>query len=272
MNHRVTIFVVLLSASLVGCEMFNKKAPSGKFSWDNVLSSCGVGDLQKSKPLYFGAGNANGVGTIWSFDETTKDYFPTSQLKDLTDRSDIVYENFEIECKGDVRSGIEFDVGLSAKPVVYPFSAEIKSSIGNASSAKVSVEKIVQEDAFWDRFNEEFDNLPAESRIKKGVELNNRYVIGRAWKIKGFKAVLSYQNNSAASAKAALDAKIGTGDLGMSVKQTSDNTLEISSPHELYIAGVLRKLSTIGVSASSADVVMDWVEVPDNANINPPLK
>jgi hypothetical protein len=148
-------------------------------------------------------------------DSTTDDYFPASQLSDVTTRKDIIFTNAELACKGEVKSGVNFQVGVSAKPVVYPVSGEIQNALNNALSGKVSVNSIVQEDAYWDRFNEEFKKLPTESAIKEGIALNNRYVVGRAWKIKGFKAVLSYQGNSAVSAKAALDAKVASGSLGV---------------------------------------------------------
>ncbi|MNQ83383.1 hypothetical protein D3C85_984610 [compost metagenome] len=178
--------------------------------------------------------------------------------------------NAELACAGEVKSGVDFQVGVSAKPVVYPVSGEMQSTFNNAVSAKVSVSSIVQEDAYWDRFNQEFKKLPANGVIMDGVALNNRFVVGRAWKIKGFKAVLGYQGDNAASAKAALDAKVASGSLGISVKLTDNNTLEISSTQDLYVAGVLRKLSPGGVLAGTAETVSDWVPVLDNAKINPP--
>ena len=215
------------------------------------MASCGVSDLQKSKPLYFGAANLNGVGAIWSLDAATGDYFPASQLTAITARKDIIFLNTPLACSGEVQSGVDFEVGVSAKPVVYPVSGEIQGTFNNAISAKVSVNSIVQEDAYWDSFNEEFKKLPADGGIKEGVALGNRYIVGRAWKIQGFKAVLSYDGNNAVSAKAALDAKAATGTLGISVKLTDKNTLEVSSTQDLYVAGVLRKLSPGGVSAGS---------------------
>lgn len=270
MNYRLTLAAAAMSLCLMGSSCDREKSPEARASWERVLSSCGVSDLQKSKPLYFGAANGNGVGSIWSLDSATGDYFPASQLTDVTSRKDIVFANVELACAGEVKSGVEFQVGGSAKPVVYPVSGEIQTTFNNAVSAKVSVSSIVQEDAYWDRFNAEFRNLPANGTILEGVALNNRYVVGRAWKIRGLKAVLSYQGNNAASAKAALDAKVASGSLGMSVKLTDNNTLEISSTQDLYVAGVLRKLSPGGVSAGTAEAVTDWVPVQDNAKINPP--
>lgn len=270
MNYRVLPLAVAMSLCLMGASCNRGKAPQAKESWERVLASCGVSDLHKSRPLYFGAANLNGVGSIWSLDAATGDYFPASQLADVTARKDIIFPNNELACSGEVKSGTDFKVGVSAKPVVYPVSGEIQSTLNNAVSAKVSVNSIAQEDAYWDRFNEEFKKLPANGAIMDGVALNNRYVVGRAWKIKGFKAVLRYEGNNAVSAKAALDAKVATGTLGMSVKLTDNNTLEVSSTQDLYIAGVLRKLSPGGVSAGSAEVVSDWVPALDNAKVNPP--
>ncbi|MNK78114.1 hypothetical protein D3C87_977330 [compost metagenome] len=269
MKSRMT-FVTTLLLCLMGASCENGKVPEARATWERVLLSCGVSDLQKSKPLYFGAANGNGVGSIWALDGETGDYFPASQLTDVTSRKDIVFMNAELACAGEVKSGVDFQVGVSAKPVVYPVSGEMQSTFNNAVSAKVSVSSIVQEDAYWDRFNQEFKKLPANGVIMDGVALNNRFVVGRAWKIKGFKAVLGYQGDNAASAKAALDAKVASGSLGISVKLTDNNTLEISSTQDLYVAGVLRKLSPGGVLAGTAETVSDWVPVLDNAKINPP--
>lgn len=269
MTFRLIPIALVIPLCLIGASC-DTRAPEGKESWERVLGSCGVSDLQKSRPLYFGAANGNGVGSIWSLDATTGDYFPTSQLSDITVRKDIIFSNIEIACSGKVQSGVDFEVGASAKPVVYPVSGEIQSTFKNAVSAQVSVQSIVQEDAYWDRFQEEFKKLPADGSIMDGVELNNRFIIGRAWKIKGFKAVLSYQGNNAVTAKAAFDAKAATGSLGVSAKLTDNNTLEISTSQELYIAGVLRKLSPGGVSAGSTELISDWIPVPESANVNPP--
>lgn len=270
MNTRIIPTAAAMSLCLMGASCNHGKVPNPKDSWDRVLSLCGVSDLTKSKPLYFGASNGNGVGSIWSLDSTTGDYFPASQLSDVTVRKDIVFTNAEMACAGEVKSGFDFRVGVSAKPIVYPVSGEVQNTINNAVSAKVSVNSIVQEDAYWDRFNEEFKRLPREGAIREGVELNNRYVVGRAWKIKGFKAVLSYQGNNAVSAKAALDAKVATGSLNVSIKLSDNNTLEISSIQDLYVAGVLRKLSPGGVSAGTAEAISDWVSVAEYAKVNPP--
>lgn len=270
MNYRMISAAAATSLFLMGSSCQHGSAPAAKATWDRVLSSCRVSDLQKSKPLYFGAANGNGVGSIWSLDGVTGDYFPASQLADVTPRKDIVFTNVELACAGEVKSGVDFEVGVSAKPVVYPVSGEIQSTFSNAVSAKVSVSSILQEDAYWDRFNQEFKKLPPNGAIMDGVGLNNRFVVGRAWKIKGFKAVLNYQGNNATSAKAALDAKVASGSLGVSVKLTDNNTLEISSIQDLYVAGVLRKLSPGGVSAGTAETVTDWVSAIENAKINPP--
>lgn len=270
MAYKYFPLAAIIGLSLMGASCNHGKSPDPAASWERVLSSCGASALQGSKPLYFGAANRNGVGSIWSFDATTKDYWPMSQLTDVTVRKDVVFDNVEVACSGDVKSGIEFQVGGSVKPVVYPVSGEIQTTLNNAKTAKVSVSSIVQEDAYWDRFNDEFKKLPPSGSILSGVELNNRFVVGRAWKIKGFRAVLTYEGNNAVSAKAAFDAKAATGSLGVSAKLTDNNTLEISSSQELYVAGVLRRLSPTGVSAGSAGTVTDWVSAADEAKINPP--
>jgi hypothetical protein len=271
MKHRTACLLAVCSLSLMGASCERDRSAQGKAAWEQVLSLCGVSDLHKSKPLYFGAANGNGVGSIWSFDGATGDYFPASQLSDITSRADIVFQNVELACSGDARSGIEFQVGAGAKPVVYPLSADVQGAFSKASSAKVSVSGIVQEDAYWDRFNQEFKNLPADSKIKEGVALNNRFVVGRAWKIKGFKATLNYQGDSAIGAKAALDAKVASGNLTVSVKLVDSSTLELSSTQDLYVAGVLRKLSPGGVSAGTGEVISDWVPAAENAKVNPPI-
>ncbi|MGX1089176.1 hypothetical protein [Pseudomonas sp. AP3_22 TE3818] len=269
MNIRLPLVTLVMPLCLMGASC-HKQVPEGGKTWEYVLKSCGASDLQNSKPLYFGAANGNGVGTIWSYDLDTKDYYPTSQLSDITTRKDIVFSNVEIACSGSVQSGLAFDVGVTAKPVVYPVSGEIQGAFKNAESAKVSVQSIVQEDAYWDRFNSEFKKLPEDGSIMSGVEKNNRFIVGRAWKVKGLKAVLSYQGENAIAAKAAIDAKAATGTLGVSAKLTDNNTLEISSSQDLYIAGVLRKLSPGGLSAGSGETVSDWISVPENSNVIPP--
>jgi len=269
MKYKLIPIASVISLCFMVASCNHGRAPVGSTSWEGVLSSCGVGDLQKSKPLYFGAANGNGVGSIWSLDSTTGNYWPASQLTDVTNRKDIVFTNTPLACSGEVKAGIDFEVGASAKPVVYPVSGEIQTTFNNAETAKVSVNSIVQEDAYWDRFNEAFKKLPANGAIMDGVELQNRYVVGRAWKIKGFHAVLTYQGNKAVGVKAALDAKAATGSLGVSVKLTDNNTLEISSTQDLYVAGVLRKLSPGGVSAGAGARVDDWVPAVENAKINP---
>lgn len=250
---------------LMGSSCRHGEAPPAKATWKKVLASCGATDLSKSKPLYFGAANGNGVGSIWSLDKGTGDYFPASQLVDVTARKDIVFTNADLACSGEVKSGLDFQLGGSAKAVVYPVSGELQTTFNNATNIKVSVTSIVQEDAYWDRFNQELKKVPLTNPIMEGIQLDNRYVVGRAWKIKGFKATLSYQGNDAVSAKATVDQKVATGSLGVSVKLTDNNTLEISSTQDLYVAGVLRKLSPTGVSAGSAELVMDWVAVPEKA-------
>lgn len=270
MKHKLIPVATVISLCLMGAACEHGRTPKAKASWERVLSSCGAGDLQKSKPLYFGAANGNGVGSIWSLDSETGDYWPASQFTDVTSRKDIVFTNAELACSGEVKAGIEFEVGVSAKPVVYPVSGEIQSTFNNAETAKVSVSSIVQEDAYWDRFNNEFKKLPPSGAIMSGVELNNRYIVGRAWKIKGFHAVLTYQGNKAVGAKAALDAKAATGALGVSIKLTDNNTLEISSTQDLYVAGVLRRLSSGGVSAGPAETIVDWVPAAENAKIKSP--
>lgn len=269
MDIRLSLAVLVVPLCLMGSSC-NGTAPNAAKSWESVLKSCGASDLQVSKPLYFGAANGNGVGTIWSYDSVTKDYFPASQLSDITTRQDIVFTNVELECSGSVRSGIDFEVGVGAKPVVYPVSGEIQSVFKNAISANVSVQSIVQEDAYWDRFNLEFRKLPFDGPIMNGVELNNRYIVGRAWKVKGLKAELKYEGDNAVSAKATIDAKAAAGTIGVSARLKDNNTLEISSSQDMYIAGVLRKLSPSGLSAGSSEVVSDWVQVPDGSNVTPP--
>ncbi|SAL49814.1 hypothetical protein AWB67_02275 [Caballeronia terrestris] len=268
-KHDIKLVILLALSPCIMAASCNNRAPTLDNSWERVLSSCGVSDLQKSKPLYFGAANKNGVGSIWSKDVTTGDYYPTSQFSDITSQAGIVFNNVVLSCSGEAKSGIDFSVGVSAKPVIYPVSGEISNALSTAKSAKVSVESIVEEDAYWDKFNSAFSALPADGSIKKGVELNNRVVVGRAWKIKGFHAVLTYQGSDALTAKAALDAKVASASLNVATKLTGDNTLEVSSSDELYVAGVFRKLSPSGVSAGLSGV-SDWEELPTDAIAGPP--
>lgn len=261
---------ILISLCITFASCNHDGVQRSESAWENVLESCGASGLINSKPLYFGAANANGVGSIWSLDETTGDYWPTSQFKDITSRTDIIYTNKKQQCEGDVKSGVEVGVDASIQPVFYPVSGEINAALANVKSAQVKVDSIVLEEAWWDKFNEELRKLPANGAIKSGIEFNNRFIVGRAWKIQGFKAVLIYKGNAAAGAKAIFDAKAAAGTLGVSTKLTSDSTLEISSTEDLYIAGVLRKLSPTGVSAGSQRTVGDWVPAAANAKVNPP--
>ncbi|WP_131679679.1 hypothetical protein [Metapseudomonas furukawaii] len=269
--YKKTISVATVSAltmTIASCSSINGEV--SRQSWEQVLSQCGVSDFNKSEPLFFGAANANGVGSIWALDSETGDYWPRSQFTDITARSDVLFTNREFQCSGKVKDGLNFEVGANAKPVVYPVSVDVQASISSAKTAIVSVSSIVQEDAYWDRFNDEFTKLPADSSIKRGAELGNRYIVGRAWKITGFHALLTYEGDQALSAKAALDSEVATGSLDAAIKLTSNNTLEISSSQELYIAGVLRKLSPSGVAAGSGEAIGDWVPATNNAKINPP--
>ncbi|MFC5477772.1 hypothetical protein [Massilia suwonensis] len=243
------------------------KEKTGKASWEDVLAKCGLGDMQKSKTLYFGASNGNGVGSIWSLDSTTGDMWPTSQLSDVTSRRDIVFSNKEFGCSGEATSGMDFDVKAGAKPVVYPISGEVQAAFANASSVKVRVTSILQEDAYWDSFNQEFAKLPMDGQIRKGVELGNRMVMARAWKVRGFQATIQYSQDISSGVKANIDAKVASGNLGVSAKWKNANSLEISSTQDLYIAGVFRKLSPTGVSA--AIVSSEFAELPINAHVQP---
>lgn len=262
------ILIVLSLLLISACT--DHDAPSAKRSWEQVLKSCGASDLQKTPPLYFGAANGNGVGSIWSVDAGTGDYWPTSQLSDITSRSDIVFSNTEFACSGEVKDGISFNVGGAAKPVIFPVSASIQNAFSKAVTAKVSVKSIVQEDAFWDRFNAEFSKLPNDDPIKQGVQLNNRLIVARAWKIRGFQATLTLKDSDAASVKAEFDAKVASGTVGITVQVVNDATLSISSSQDLYVAGVFRKLSAGGVAAASENAVGDLVAVPDDARVAPP--
>lgn len=261
--------VLLALTMLMACT--DNPSPASKVSWEHVLRSCGASDLQKTPPLYFGAANGNGVGSIWSVDTGTDDYWPTSQLSDMTSRDDIVFLNSELACSGDVKTGIVFEAGVGAKPIMFPVSVDVQTAFEKASIAKVSVSSIVQEDAFWDRFNAVFSKLPADSAIKQGVQLNNRLVVARAWKIKGFQATLTFKDNDAVKLKAQFDAKLASGTTGVTVKVISDNTLNVSSTQDMYVAGVFRKLSAGGVSAGSGNVIGDLLPTPDNARLTPPM-
>jgi hypothetical protein len=267
---RYSLGIISAAVALFVASIFLRNEPTGKASWEYVLKACGVGDLQKTRPLYFGASNRNGVGSIWIFDETTGDTFPASQLRDLTTRDDVVFSNIELACSGDVRSGVVFNAGASSSPVIFPASVSVKEAINQAVDVRVSVDGIVQEDAFWDRFNQEFQKLDANHPIRQGVELNNRRVMARAWKVRGFKATLSFNQDSALSVKAQLDEAQSAGKADATLQVVDDRTLQISSVGDLYIAGVFRKLSPSGLSAATGGVVSDLVSTPENANVAPP--
>ncbi|WP_247539232.1 hypothetical protein [Ralstonia pseudosolanacearum] len=239
------------------------------FAWESILADCGATDLQKSKPFYFGAANVNGVGSIWTRD-SEGDYYPTSQFTSLTEKKDIVYDNKPVTCSGSAKHGMSFSLGAGAKPVVYPASAEIQAAFTNAKSAVVSVDSIVMEDAYWDAMNAVLTSLPADNAIRKGIGLNNRLMVGRAWKVKGLRAVLNYDSSVAATAKAAIDAKAASGTLNVDTKLTNDKTLEITSKDEMYVAGVFRKLTPAGVAAGTGSQIGDWQSVSDTAKVRVP--
>jgi hypothetical protein len=259
---------VILVAGMAGAiVIYARRAPVGTASWETVLQACGASDLQKTRPLYFGAANANGVGSIWSVDSSTGDYWPSSQLQDITSRQDIVFTNAAFSCSGEVRSGVAFNMDFNAKPVVFPASLVLREALSQAVSAKVSVESIVQQDAYWDRFNAEIGKLPLEHPVMRGIQLANRVVVARAWKVRRFAAVLSYEGKGAVRSKAELDHEVASGNVNLSIELVSDNTLKISSDEDLYVAGVFRKLSPGGVSAGTSEILGEWISVPETAQV-----
>jgi hypothetical protein len=232
--------VVVAAICLAGCD-------EAKEAWTNVLKKCMRSDLM-GKTLYFGPSNGVGPGSIWRPD--SKGYYIRWIIDDVTNKpqSSLIQEGEWAQCSGQYSSKLDVKPSAMLETKVQPVSGDLAADLNRAVSITAKVDKWRTEDLKEGPWLQWLRSLPTDNGYRVDARNKNFRVCLRAYKISGFAAQLRFSSDVAAALKAKYSDQVKLGDVGASVslKWTSDTTLEVGSLEDFYIAGELGSVEVVG--------------------------
>lgn len=241
------------AAVILGC-----KDPDTKAGWMSVAKACAVSDLNGTKVLFFGPSNVLGPGSIWR-EASAADgggYRVRWDSNALPAEPKWSKGGGEFACQGSKKTSFSGGATAGFASDLAPLSADIKADFAKAKNVEVKASMMKWDLLLEGPFEEAVLGLPSNSLVKQDLAKPGRLVLYRALKVSGFEAKLTFDNSTSGDLKAkytggALKAVNGELGVGMNMKWTSANELEISAPSDFYIAGELVKFAAGGGFAAS---------------------
>lgn len=229
-----------------------------KTAWTAVAKDCAVSDLNSSKMLFFGPSNVLGPGSIWR-EASPSDgggYRVRWDSTALPPEPKWSKGGGEFSCQGSKRTSFSGGATASFASDLAPLSADIKADFSKAKNIEVKASMMKWDLLLEGPFEQTVVGLPAGSPVKQDLAKPGRLVLYRALKVSGFEAKLTFDNSTSGELKAkytggALKSVNGALGVGMNLKWTSANELELSAPSDFYIAGELVRFDAGGGFAAA---------------------
>lgn len=253
MPRRTSTFLAVAVLSLVSvpCDASGRR-PAADASWKEVIKRC-ADNPTLGKLIYFGPSNVVGPGSIW---RKTDDGYNLRRLFSDLGGADVVKPLIQVgnpaSCTGISSSSFKIGLQASLENKIVPVSAGLGIDYKKAREVKVTVDSWA-----WDQIVEGsfVDFVKAHpNSYTQDISQPARFFIGKALKIIGFTAELTFSREVAAELKAQYSgpvASLGQSDLAASlpISWKNDTTLVIKAGAEpFYVAGELWDYSDVGVA------------------------
>lgn len=217
----VVTLVLLLGAS---CR------ESADRAWEEVLSRCADSD-QIANVLFFGFSSNVGPGSIWRETESNG-YLAVRPFPEFDGAESIFNRGTPNICEGEARRFTNIGTEVAGKVrSILPASASF--SVSDADTIALSTPSWAWDQVYVGVFADYVGQLEADHPFRRDLE-NDRLVVGRALRLNGYKADLTFANERIADIRAAHPSGIVEG--GVTGRWTSDRTLSMSSSEPIYVA------------------------------------
>ena len=253
MPRQISTFLALAVVSLVAvpCDASGRR-PGADASWKEVIKRC-AGNATLGKLIYFGPSNVVGPGSIWR--KTDDGYNLRRLVSDLGSADAVkplIQEGSSASCTGSSSSSFKVGLQASLENNIVPVTAGLGIDYKKARAVKVTVDTWA-----WDQIVEGafVDFVKAHpNNYTQDISQPARFFVGKALKIIGFTAELTFSREVAIDLQAMVPiqvASLGQSDLAASlpISWKNDTTLVIKAGAEpFYVAGELWDYSDVGVA------------------------
>jgi hypothetical protein len=224
--------------------------------WGRVFNHCMQSLLLKKKDAdYLGPSNTIGLGAI------------TDENRDLTYRivdgstfspdelSKILKQGGATSCQYEIKSSLDIEALLNAKVKVKSdddLSLGLSNAIKNRKNVNFNVTSWQKDEliagALRDALADESNT--AKKAFKEDLLKEDRIIMTRLIRVKGFSADIELSNSISADLKTKLAsgaiANLGDADAAVSVSIVNDKTIRLKSSGDFYIFGKFVKATQIG--------------------------
>lgn len=253
MPRHFSAFLAVAVVSLVSvpCDASSRR-PAADASWKEVIKRC-ADNQTLGKLVYFGPSNVVGPGSIW---RKNGEGYNLRRLVSELGSADAVKPLIQIgiaaSCTGISSSSFKIGLQASLENKIVPVTAGLGIDYKKAQEVKVTVDSWA-----WDQIVEGsfVDFVKAHpNNYTQDISQPARFFVGKALKIIGFTAELTFSREVAAELRAQYSgpvASLGQSDLAASlpISWKNDTTLVIKAGAEpFYVAGELWDYSDVGVA------------------------
>lgn len=225
MKRRIPLLALLALPVLLGCP--EEDASS---ALDAVLSRCAATDAVRNV-LFLGFSNTIGPGTIWR-SSAENGYLPVRPMPDFEGKEQIFNVGASNRCRGEaVRiTDLGVDLGGRLGPLL---PAEAGIGLSSADDIEVTTGDWRWDELWVGRFADWVGQLPEDHSYRRSLEQDS-LVAGRAIRVQGYQARLTFTDDVDAAVRARLPGRLT--DAGLEGRWADARTLEVGSDEPVYVA------------------------------------
>lgn len=269
---------ITLMISVAGCA----KAATARQMYRDVLRKCTNADQIGGRELYMGPSNPVGPGSVWrrAAGGYNLRWTLDRAIPNESERQQLIQPGTDASCQGVSITKSKLAPSFSISGIV-PVTGELSGDLSAARTVTLSTD-------FW-RWDQ-IQELPYESAINQlrsngshyALDLSqpDRFVVGKALRVRGITAELSFDATRIGTLKAKYPALAiapgATADLGggVSASWSNQTTLKMQSGGDFYIAVQLYPWSETGLASGQPELlIVSPIAVPpsENAQLTPEM-
>ena len=263
---RWSIQLSLCSVSTIFALLIMGSAPTSSVreAWNKVLNTCASSDLLGKNVIYFGPSNNVGPGSVWR-----KNANGSYELRRLTPTTEkwrgIIKPGTRSTCLNMEMASWSANSKLLLESRLAPIEGELAGLLSKATEVTVKIDGWSLDQLIEGPFEDIVFSLPSQDKYRKDLLADNRLIITKSVRIKGFVTDLKFSKEDALKLKVKLTSHLTRrlGNYGIDVKANSlsDNVLRVTSSEEFYIAGEFGKFTPSGFALGGSTYSIEPVSI-----------